>query len=100
MADNPTNKKKNFVEYLKVEASLIERRKNLWDALKRFIESQGAWLTSVPGAKSLRIECRQGSALPSKLVGLGYSPRLCSTGMRIVSGGFTPVDVLEITLGK
>jgi hypothetical protein len=102
MADDPKSKKKqNYVEYLKVEASQIERRKKLWDALSRFVHSQGdAWMISVPGAKNLRIECKQGSALPAKLSELGYSPRHCGMNTRIVSGGFTPVDVIEITLGK
>jgi hypothetical protein len=103
MADNPMNKKTNYVEYLKVEASQSERRTKLWDALHRFIQGHGAWLISAPGAKFLRIECKQGSALPAKLMELGYSPRHCGTGTRLNSGHtpetiFLPVDILEIKL--
>jgi hypothetical protein len=48
----------------------------------------------------LRIECKQGSALPAKLIGLGYNLRQCATNTRITSGGFMPVDVIELSLGK
>ena len=51
----------------------------------------------------MRIECKQGSALPAKLIELGYSPRHCGTGTRLTSGHtpetiFLPIDILEITL--
>lgn len=79
----------------------FERHRKLWDALNRFIHNQGdAWLVSLPRAKFLRIECKQGSALPAKLSELGYNPRHCGMNTRIVSGGFASVDVIEITLGQ
>lgn len=83
----------------------FEKRRKLWEALCAYIHGQGAWLISAPGAKYLRIECKQGSALPAKLMELSYSPRHCGTGTRLTPGNtaetiFLPVDVIEITLGK
>ena len=107
MADNPPKKINAVSDWLnkprQEKTDLFEQRQKLWDALHRFIQGHGAWLTSAPGAKYLRIECKQGSALPAKLIELGYSPRHCGTGTRLTSGNtpetiFLPVDILEITL--
>lgn len=103
MADNPTDKKKNYVEYLKAEASQIELRKNLFEALSKYIHGHGGWVISSPGRKDLRVEIPRGSSLPAKLADLGYSPRHCGTGTRLTSGNtpetiFLPVDILEIKL--
>jgi hypothetical protein len=100
-------------------AEAAERRQKLFTALNSFISSQGGWVVSTPGAKNLRIECVQGSALPAKLIELGYSPRHCGASTRITGtggaetitdrrtgnaiirrhDGIIPVDIIEITLG-
>ena len=77
-----------------------QRRKNLLEALSKYISANGGWVTSVPGAKYIRVEILKNSALPTKLAEIGYVPRLCSTGIRIIDGSFKPVDVIEVTLGK
>jgi hypothetical protein len=46
----------------------------------------------------MRIEISSNSPLPTKLTQAGYAPRHVSTGTRIVSGNFTPVDIVEMTL--
>jgi hypothetical protein len=74
------------------------QRKRLWAALAKYIHENGCFLVSPPGEGRLRIEVPQGSALPAKLTGLGYSPRHLSTGTRIQLGKFVPVDVIEISL--
>jgi hypothetical protein len=66
-----------------------EKRRRLQEALTNFIHSQGAWVTSPPGARCLRVEIVQNSSLPAKLIELGYNPRHCGTSTRIVSGGTT-----------
>jgi hypothetical protein len=66
---------------------ISEKRQRLRDALTTFIQGAGGWVTSVPGAKNLRVEIRQGSSLPAKLIELGYHPRLCGAGTRL--GGVT-----------
>jgi hypothetical protein len=67
----------------------LERRRRLQEALTRYIQLNGGWVTSPPGARGLRVEVVQNSSLPARLTELGYSPRHCGTGTRIVSGGTT-----------
>jgi len=76
------------------------RRKELFEGLSKFIHANGCFLVSSPSEKNLRIEVPQGSALPSKLRELGYSPRHVTTGTRAQSGKFVPVDTIAITLGS
>jgi hypothetical protein len=43
-----------------------------------------------------------GSTLPTELIRLGYSPRQCGVGTRIIAGRtarIVSVDIIEITLG-
>jgi hypothetical protein len=69
-------------------------------------------------ANESRIETPQGSALPAKLLELGYQPRHCGSATRLVPGGkietitehssgepiirhhagIIPIDILEIEL--
>ena len=78
----------------------IERRKELWEGLSKYIHDNGAYLVSSPGEKRLRIEIPQGSALPVKLRELGYLPRHLNTGTRLQSGSWLTVDIITITLGS
>jgi hypothetical protein len=126
MADTPerdTKKTKTVSDWVnrpaRPESAGLEQRRRLWEALAEFVASQGGWVTSLPGVKDLRIECPAGSALPSRLIELGYSPRHCgsstritptgtveaitkhsSTGQPIIHhhAGIVPVDILEISL--
>jgi len=130
MADNPTNPKKakaknTYIDwrnrpYAGPSAASEEskKRSDLWDALNVFIQTSGAWLTSLPGVSVLRVEVPQGSLLPAKLIELGYNPRHCGTGTRLTPGGtvetvsehchgkpitrqhhgFVPIDIIEIKL--
>jgi hypothetical protein len=90
------------VRALSSRAAEFEQRNKLWHALTAHIQSNGGWVTSLPGTKHLRFEVRQDSALPAKLIEFGYSVRHSGTSTRITGGaedhGFTPVDIIELTL--
>jgi hypothetical protein len=58
----------------------------------------GCSIVSVPGHKTIRVETRQGSALPAKLQELGYAPRLVANEMR--EGPVTEVITAHSTTGK
>lgn len=122
MAERDTSKTKAVRDWVnrppdRPRAANFEARRRLWEALSEFVSSNGGWVTSLPGVKDLRIECRQGSDLPIKLRAAGYSVRAAGAGTRIGTitetipdrrtgdpiikhhGGIFPVDVIEITLG-
>ena len=73
-------------------------RRRLWQAVSDYVHGQGGWVTSVPFARFVRIEVKQGSPLPVQLEKAGH--RLHHAGMttRIGSDGFSTVDVLELDL--
>lgn len=107
MADNP-KKQKQISDWINRPRSqkldLSEQRQKLFEALNAFIRQQGGWVTSLPSAENLRFEIPRKSSLPSRLLELGYSVRAAGIGTRITGAtehhGFTPVDIIEITLGK
>ena len=104
MADNPPERKKNFDDWRNIAFAgakareAAQRRKTLLAALGKFIHANGGWVTSVPGAKYVRADIRKDSALPVKLVDLGYDLRHCGVSTQIANGNFLPVDIIEITL--
>jgi hypothetical protein len=97
-------------------AGTEEKRKQgeRWAALNEYVRRNGGAVTSVPGAKTLRVEVPKGSALPSKLQELGYVVAERGTVTRItgapsispkterltrtVPSVFCEMDVLEIRL--
>lgn len=104
-----TSKKRKGFDAAEAEAAALRearerqaarKRIELQEALSRWITEQGAWIVSRPGALRTRIEARRGSNFVTKLIELGYEPRHCGAGTRILGGSFEPVDVVEITLGK
>jgi hypothetical protein len=76
----------------------LKARTELSEALTQYVQQNGGWVTSVPGAKNMRIEMPQNSSLPTKLLELGYDPRHCGIGTRIEAGKFLSVDVIEVSL--
>ena len=77
-----------------------QRRVNLSEALTRFIQGNGGFVTSPPGQRLVRIEIAKDSPLPVKLAEMGYEPILCGQTMRTVSSGFVQVDIIEISLER
>lgn len=82
------------------ESSGAEQRRKLSEALVAFIQDRGGWVVSPPGSREIRIECVQGSALPAKLIDLGYSPRHCGVGQRLVPGGMIETIVKHSSSGE
>lgn len=52
--------------------------------LNAFVMARGAWITSVPGAPEITIECLPDSALPDELRAAGYDLREDGEGPRIL----------------
>ena len=47
-------------------------RRRLWQAVSDYVHGQGGWVTSVPFARFVRIEVKQGSPLPVQLEKAGH----------------------------
>ena len=75
-------------------------RRRLWQAVSDYVHGQGGWVTSVPFARFVRIEVKQGSPLPVQLEKAGHQLRHAGMTTRIGSDGFSTVDILELDLGK
>src|SRR5262249_24365047 len=91
-------RQQSFEDQLKAIRRASERRKELWAGINSYVRSQGCWVVSQPGLRDMRIQIPKNSALPTKLVELGYSPRACGVGLRAEGGKFLPVDIIEIIL--
>ena len=50
-----------------LKAEVIPSRKELFAALNKFVTERGGWLTSIPGAVDVTMECLPGSSLPDVL---------------------------------
>jgi len=69
MADSAPPKPKTIRDWLnrprEEKTDVIKQRTELWEALNAFVSQEGGWVTSVPGAKNLRIETPSRSSLPA-----------------------------------
>jgi hypothetical protein len=50
----------------------VTDRKQRFDVVNKLVTAGNGWVTSVPGAPEVVIECLPGSALPAELRELGY----------------------------
>lgn len=58
-------------------ADATERKRlELFDAFAAYVYESGGWITSIPGARDIKLEIPRGSALVGKLTDLGYVMRL------------------------
>ncbi|MGJ4939303.1 hypothetical protein ACQR1W_01915 [Bradyrhizobium sp. HKCCYLS1011] len=64
-------------------------RREEFAALNRFITERGGWITSIPAAPEIAMECLEGSALPDELRALGYRLKPAGEGERIIAGTIT-----------
>lgn len=72
-------------------ASVIEKRMRLFNAINEYCLQLGGWVVSVPGQRSIRIECRKDSEIPAKLISAGHDVRHVGSHIRIDGGKFLPV---------
>jgi hypothetical protein len=64
----------------------VDKRKERFAALAEFVQGRGGgWLTSVPGAAEVTMECLPGSGLPDDLRALGYDIIGVGDGERILA---------------
>jgi hypothetical protein len=63
---------------------VADAAKEKFAALNEFVHAWGGWVTSVPGAAEVTVECLPDSALPDDLRGLGYDVREVGGGERIL----------------
>ncbi len=67
-----------------LKAEVIPSRKELFAALNAFVTERHGWLTSIPGAVDVTMECLPGSSLPDELRKLGYEVTEMGDGERIL----------------
>jgi hypothetical protein len=68
---------------LRPEKRDVADRKERFAALNAFVMKRHGWITSIPGAPEVTMECLEGASLPDELRALGYhlveiEPRRCS----------------------
>ena len=61
-------------------------RQGLYEKLCHQIDAAGGWVTSVPGADTLRFEISERSAFPEQLRAAGWRPLHMGKGTRVVPG--------------
>jgi hypothetical protein len=61
--------------------------KEQFEAVNKFVCSRGGWVTSIPGAPEVTMECLPGSSLPDELRRQGYTVKENGEGERIMSHG-------------
>jgi hypothetical protein len=83
-------------------ALAIQRQREIWSALVKFIHGRGGLLESVVTEQDLRLAVPQYSELADELESMGYHLRSSGTGERIIAGRITPVLIytFRIPLGR
>jgi hypothetical protein len=72
-----------------LKAEVTPNRKELFAALNEFVTKRGAFLTSIPGEKEVRMECVPDSTVPDELRKLGYTVEPDGEGERILPHAIT-----------
>src|SRR5262249_52992290 len=62
----------------------LAKKMELFAQLESFIRNNGGWLISSPGEKVFRFEAPLDSALPRKLIEMGWTIRFMGTSVRIL----------------
>ncbi len=87
-----------FEEQIKAKEEATRKRRELFDALARFIRNNHGWATSAPGHSSLRLEAKPDSDLPDLLIDRGFTLQPLGTDSRNEAGVITPVCVYDLRL--
>jgi hypothetical protein len=67
----------------------VETRKERFATLNVFVSERHGWLTSIPGAPEVTLECLPESAVPDELCRLGYDVRPAGQGQRLLAAAIT-----------
>jgi hypothetical protein len=70
-------------------------QKEKFDRLNKAITKLGGWITSIPGAREVTIECLPASELPDRLRKAGYDLTEIDGGERIIPGSITELLTLS-----
>jgi hypothetical protein len=62
----------------------VKSRLERFKEINRWIMARGGWVTSLPGAREVTMECLPGSSLPDELTRLGYKLVELGEGERIL----------------
>jgi hypothetical protein len=76
---------------------VVSPRQELYEKLCQQIDAAGGWVTSVPGADTLRFEIPERSALPEQLRAAGWSPLHLGTGTRVAPGAVVEMITVHST---
>ncbi|MDN5003890.1 hypothetical protein ACFQZO_23930 [Bradyrhizobium sp. GCM10027634] len=71
-------------------------RKERFKELNDFVMAKGGWITSIPGAAEVTMECLPGSTLPHSLQGLGYDVVEIGEGVRILTNAIVEHFVVVV----
>jgi hypothetical protein len=71
------------------EQDALDERKRRFNGLCEFVRAHHGFVTSVAGAREVRIDCLPGSALPATLERIGYKLRRGEDGTRILPVAIT-----------
>jgi hypothetical protein len=75
----------------------VSPRQKLYEDLCRQIDTAGGWVTSVPGADTLRFEIPERSALPDQLKAAGWRLLHMGMGTRVVPSTFAEMITVHST---
>jgi hypothetical protein len=76
----------------------IDERKKRFAALNEFVQSRGAWMTSIPGAHEVTFDALPGSPLPAQLTAMGYIVERIGTSERVTGAGLARVECFDLTM--
>lgn len=76
-------------------AQTLTERKELFEGVNAFVRKGGGWITSIPGARDVMMECLPGSALPDALREKGYTVEADGQGTRLIPHAITETVVTE-----
>jgi hypothetical protein len=79
---------RNYIPGRQLKAK-VEDRKERFAALVTYARERNGWLTSVPGAPTVTMECLPDSTLPDALRDLGYIVEQVGTTDRILANAIT-----------
>ena len=88
----------SFEQQIAAKEEATRKRRELFDALARFIHANHEWLVSGPHEQVLRVETRPDDDLIDRLAERGLNPRLIGSATKVVGGKFIPIHCYNLTI--